>query len=92
MFVYASMPAIIMSYLQSEFLIEIQWTFYLFWLTICIVFCHVDTPDYIYLLTCFLKMKNTNCENSGLLTNLSKIFANIVGNADHLLEYWILYS
>ena len=34
-------------------------------------------------------MKNTNCENSGLLTNLSKIFANIVGNADHLLEYWI---
>ena len=48
MFVYASMPAIIMSYLQSEFLIEIQWTFYLFWLTICIVFCHVDTPD-VYL-------------------------------------------
>ena len=23
------------------------------------------------------------------MTNLSKIFANIVGNADHLLEYWI---
>ena len=90
MFVYASMPAIIISYLQSEFVIEIQWRFYLFWLTICIVSCQVDTLE-TYLLSYtpgFINGKYKLCKFY-FIDKFVKIFANIVGNADHLLEYWI---